>query len=55
MEQNNAGFDIERALVSGQELVWNRISNVSGNGTTNEIKSYSFVDRNVNREDTITD
>ena len=48
MEQNNAGFDIERALVSGQELVWNRISNVSGNGTTNEIKSYSFVDRNVN-------
>lgn len=48
MELNNAGFDIERALVTGQNLNWTRISNVAGNGTTNEIKNYSFVDRNIN-------
>ena len=48
MELNNAGFDVERALVTGQNLNWTRISNVAGNGTTNEIKNYSFVDRNIN-------
>ncbi|MBK8550298.1 MAG: T9SS type A sorting domain-containing protein [Ignavibacteria bacterium] len=42
-ETNNQGFDIERSLVGSNE--WTKAGNVSGNGTTNEAKSYSFAER----------
>lgn len=42
-ETNNQGFDIERTLVGSNE--WTKAGNVSGNGTTNEAKSYSFSER----------
>jgi hypothetical protein len=44
-ETNNAGFDIERSSVNSQ---WTKIGNVSGNGTTTEPRSYTYVDRNLN-------
>ena len=43
-ELNNSGFDIERSTVEGQ---WSKVGNVQGNGTTNEVKSYQFTDRNL--------
>jgi hypothetical protein len=42
-ELNNAGFDVERKLVNGTD--WVRAGNVTGNGTTNEAKSYTFNER----------
>ncbi len=42
-EINNAGFDIERS-VNG---AWTKVGNVTGNGTTNEMKNYEFTDRGV--------
>jgi len=42
-ESNNIGFEIERS--KGEEFY--RIGFVEGNGTTTEIKEYSFVDNNV--------
>jgi len=42
-EINNAGFDIERKLTSANE--WTRVGNVTGNGTTNEARNYSFNER----------
>lgn len=42
-EINNQGFDIERALVNSDE--WTKAGNVSGNGTTNETKNYTFSER----------
>jgi hypothetical protein len=42
-ETNNSGFDIERSLVGTTE--WTKAGNVTGNGTTNETKSYSFTER----------
>lgn len=43
-EINNSGFDIERAINSN----WSKIAFVTGNGTTNENKNYSFVDKGLN-------
>lgn len=47
-EINNSGFDIERSymdnLTSGE---WIKIGNISGNGTTSTVQSYSFSDRNL--------
>lgn len=43
-ELNNSGFEIERALVNSD---WKKIGFVSGNGTTNEPKEYSFTDKNL--------
>ncbi|MBS1518737.1 MAG: T9SS type A sorting domain-containing protein [Bacteroidetes bacterium] len=42
-ETNNSGFDIERTLAGTTD--WTKVGNVSGNGTTNETKSYSFTER----------
>jgi hypothetical protein len=39
-ETNNSGFDIERKLISSEE--WLKISNIAGNGSSKEVKSYSF-------------
>ncbi|MBL1212408.1 MAG: T9SS type A sorting domain-containing protein [Ignavibacteriae bacterium] len=40
-EINNYGFKIQRSV---DEEVWNNVGFVSGNGTTNAPKDYSFVD-----------
>jgi type IX secretion system substrate protein/beta-propeller uncharacterized protein DUF5122 len=45
-EVNNRGFDVERK--EGDET-WARIGYIEGNGTTNEPKSYSFIDRNLQK------
>jgi len=42
-EINNSGFDIERTLTG--TAVWTKAGSVTGNGTTNESKSYSFTER----------
>jgi len=42
-ETNNSGFDIERSLVGTNE--WTKAGNVTGNGTTNDTKNYSFTER----------
>ncbi|HQY51458.1 MAG TPA: T9SS type A sorting domain-containing protein [Ignavibacteria bacterium] len=42
-EINNSGFDIERS----SNGTWTKIGNVNGNGSTNEIKNYSYTDKNV--------
>ncbi|MCX7610171.1 MAG: M28 family peptidase [Ignavibacterium sp.] len=52
-ELNNKGFEIERAslrnsLESSQTLNWEKIGFVEGNGTTSEIKEYSFTDKKLN-------
>lgn len=44
-ETNNSGFDIERRTIEGKE--WTKAGSITGNGTTTEIKSYSFVDNNL--------
>ena len=43
-EVNNSGFDIERSSVSNE---WTKIGFVQGNGTTNEIRNYTYSDRNL--------
>lgn len=43
-ELNNLGFQIERKVVNGEFLP---IGYVKGNGTTTEVKEYSFTDRTV--------
>ena len=43
-EQNNSGFDIERKKLTND---WNKIGNVTGNGTSNIIHNYSFEDKNL--------
>lgn len=42
-EVNNSRFDIERSSGS----VWSKVGTVAGNGTTSELKSYSFTDRGL--------
>ena len=42
-ETNNSGFQVERNNGSGYEV----IGFVAGHGTTTEIQSYSFVDKNI--------
>ena len=40
-ETNNHGFDIERSV---DDLEWENIGFVFGNGTTDEVSDYEFVD-----------
>jgi len=40
-ELNNGTFEIERSIVDDQ---WSMIGKVKGNGTTNNIRSYQFID-----------
>ncbi|MGB3018731.1 MAG: T9SS type A sorting domain-containing protein [Ignavibacteria bacterium] len=42
-ETNNQGFEVERSLVGANS--WAKAGTVTGNGTTNETKSYSFTER----------
>jgi hypothetical protein len=44
-EINNSGFKIER--MNTKENQWKEIGFVSGNGTTNEPKNYSFEDKKL--------
>lgn len=51
-ELNNAGFEVQRKQVLGQQLSicnseWNVLSFVNGNGTTSESHSYSFSDNEL--------
>jgi len=47
-EMNNKGFDVERAVLNGSNILWNRISFIPGSGTTNQQRYYSFWDYNLN-------
>ena len=42
-ETNNAGFDVERKAATATE--WTKVGNVAGNGTTSEVRNYTFTDR----------
>ena len=42
-ETNNAGFDVERKAATATE--WTKVGNVTGNGTTSEVRNYTFTDR----------
>ncbi|MBX7041611.1 MAG: 5'-nucleotidase C-terminal domain-containing protein [Ignavibacteria bacterium] len=44
-ELNSMAFDVERSAESGS---WIKVGSVSGSGTTNEIRNYTFEDRNLN-------
>ena len=44
-ETNNSGFEVERKSVSSN---WQKIGFVNGNGSTTELKRYSFTDLNMN-------
>jgi hypothetical protein len=57
-ELNNSGFEIQRAIENGKWKIengklkmengeWDKIGFVSGGGTTNEVREYSFTDRNL--------
>jgi len=48
-ELNNSGFEIQRAIENGKLKMenWNKIGFVSGSGTTNAPKDYSYADRNL--------
>ena len=50
-EINNSGFEIQRAIENGKWKIengkWSKIGFVSGSGTTNEPREYSFTDRNL--------
>lgn len=44
-ETNNSGFEVERKSASSN---WQKIGFVNGNGSTTELKRYSFIDQNLN-------
>ena len=59
-ELNNRGFEIERKEIENRnkpagsavppeisEMEWKKIGFVNGDGTTNEVNSYSFTDKNL--------
>ena len=45
-EINNEGFVIERGQKNTSDLEWNQLDFVRGNGTTDELQAYSFIDKN---------
>jgi hypothetical protein len=49
-EKNNYGFEIERVAEtsnSKENRLWRSIGFINGSGTTSQLKSYSFADRNI--------
>ena len=46
-EQNNFGFDIERAVIDGNNsnIIWNKIGFISGIGNSNSPHKYNFIDK----------
>lgn len=48
-ELNNKGFEIERTQkTNSTNLNWTTVGFVNGNGTTTELKDYSFTDKKLN-------
>ena len=45
-ELNNDGFIIEKGDKTANGLDWNRFGFMEGNGTTQEVQTYSFIDEN---------
>ena len=41
-ELNNSGFDVEKSI---DNINWDKIGFVSGNGTSSEVHNYSFIDQ----------
>ncbi|MBX2974611.1 MAG: lamin tail domain-containing protein [Ignavibacteriaceae bacterium] len=48
-EINNHGFDVERAISanSSDDLTWETLAFVKGNGNSNSVKEYSYTDNNI--------
>ncbi|HRI46683.1 MAG TPA: choice-of-anchor D domain-containing protein [Ignavibacteriaceae bacterium] len=48
-EINNHGFDVERAIFSNSsdDLTWETLAFVKGNGNSNSVKEYSYTDNNI--------
>jgi hypothetical protein len=47
-EINNSGFDIERSTINGTLTAdWQKIAFIPGNGTTSEVKNYSYSDNGL--------
>jgi len=46
-EQNNSGFEVQRAVFGSEYLVFSKMAFVSGKGTTNTLTSYTFEDKNL--------
>ena len=42
-ELNNSGFEVQKSLDNSN---WNKVGFVTGNGTSSEVHSYSFIDQN---------
>jgi len=47
-EINNSGFEIERAL-NTSNLKFSKIGFIAGAGNSNEVRNYSFIDRNLEK------
>ncbi|MCX6162078.1 MAG: hypothetical protein NTV87_12205, partial [Ignavibacteriae bacterium] len=47
-EQNNSGFEVQRAVFGSEYLVFSKMAFVSGNGNTNSPTTYNFTDMNLN-------
>lgn len=47
MEQNNSGFEIQRGVYSTDNIEWKKIGYVSGAGTTNITKEYTYEDKKI--------
>ncbi len=46
-ENNNSGFEIERVMVTNENLVFEKVGFVSGKGTVNIPTNYTYKDRNL--------
>jgi len=46
-EVNNYGFEVERFTPSAERQAWNKIGFIAGNGNSNSIKMYSFIDSDI--------
>ncbi|HZW39358.1 MAG TPA: T9SS type A sorting domain-containing protein [Ignavibacteriaceae bacterium] len=46
-EKNNYGFEIERAILTGQNKEWQKIGFLNGNGNSNSTNEYYFSDKKV--------
>jgi len=48
-ETNNAGFQVERRKIEdSQSDLWKNIGFIEGYGTTSELHSYNYIDKNLN-------
>jgi len=47
-ETNNSGFEIQRKLKQDNSNDWKSVGFIKGNGTSNQINNYSFIDEELN-------